>query len=197
MSLKRKIDISITLIFSVIWIPLLAIVAIFIYLIDGPPILFRQLRTGFRNKPFVLVKFRTMKPSKVDKLQSNSRRITNLGRFLRVTSLDELPSFWNVLNGDMSLVGPRPLPAEYLPKYNTMQRKRHLVKPGLTGWAQIHGRNAISWEQKFEMDLWYVKKQSIWLDFKILFKTVPVVLNMQNITANRHQTMPVFDGNNE
>jgi len=162
----------------------------------GSPILFRQNRIGIDAAPFALYKFRTMRPPRPgeDPLASDGVRITPLGRFLRSTSLDELPTLINVLKGDMALVGPRPLLPEYLPLYSDEQRRRHEVKPGITGWAQVNGRNAISWEEKFELDVWYVDHRSVWLDMKILWLTVWQVLARRGVAADGHATMPPFRG---
>ena len=159
------------------------------------PILFRQSRTGLNGKIFNIYKFRTM-TNDCDKdgiLLPDALRLTKFGKFLRSTSLDELPSLWNVLKGDMSLVGPRPLLVEYLPLYSAKQARRHEVKPGITGWAQVNGRNAISWDEKFDLDVWYVDNQSIWLDIKILYLTIKKVIVRDGISAKGDATMPRFD----
>ena len=165
----------------------------------GSPVFFRQVRPGLDGKPFEMVKFRTMtdERSPDGQLQPDAVRLTAFGRFLRSTSLDELPELWNVLKGDMSLVGPRPLLMEYLPLYTPEQARRHEVRPGVTGWAQVNGRNAISWEEKFELDVWYVDHQSLWLDIKILWLTVKKVLVREGISAAGDATMPIFKGKNE
>jgi len=162
----------------------------------GSPVFFRQTRPGLHGKPFNLIKFRTMTNTKdhFGRLLPDSKRITKLGRFLRITSLDELPELWNVLKGDMSLVGPRPLLMEYLDKYTPEQARRHEVKPGITGWAQINGRNALSWEERFKMDVWYVDNQNLWLDLKILFLTIWKVLAREGISKPGHATMTKFSG---
>ena len=160
------------------------------------PILFRQSRTGLNGKIFNIYKFRTM-TNECDKdgiLLPDEARLTKFGKFLRSTSLDELPSLWNVLKSDMSLVGPRPLLLEYLPLYSTQQARRHEVKPGITGWAQVNGRNAISWDEKFDLDVWYVDNQSIWLDIKILYMTIKKVILRDGISAKNNATMPPFEG---
>ena len=159
-------------------------------------LLFRQPRIGLYGKPFMLYKLKTMRDPRPgeDPLATDSIRITRLGRFLRATSLDELPTFWNVLKGDMALVGPRPLLPEYLPLYAPEQMRRHEVKPGITGWAQVNGRNAISWEEKLRLDVWYVDNRSLWLDCKILWMTVWQVLARRNVSATGHATMPPFRG---
>jgi lipopolysaccharide/colanic/teichoic acid biosynthesis glycosyltransferase len=162
----------------------------------GDPILFRQVRSGLRGRPFEMVKFRTMTNAQgVDgELLSDVQRLTHFGQFLRVSSLDELPELWNVLKGDMSLVGPRPLLMEYLPIYSTDQARRHEVRPGITGWAQVNGRNAISWEEKFALDVWYVDHRSLWLDIRILWLTGQKLLAGEGISAPGEATMPRFTG---
>ena len=162
----------------------------------GSPVFFHQVRPGLNGKPFEMIKFRTMTDARdVDgQLLPDSVRLTSFGRFLRATSLDELPELWNVLKGDMSLVGPRPLLMEYLPLYSKEQARRHEVRPGVTGWAQVNGRNAISWEEKFELDVWYVDHQSLWLDVKILWLTVKKVLVRDGISAAGEATMSKFKG---
>tara|TARA_R110002110_G_scaffold139153_2_gene325674 strand:+ start:8724 stop:9320 length:597 start_codon:yes stop_codon:yes gene_type:complete len=163
----------------------------------GAPVLFRQIRPGQHGRPFEMIKFRSMR----DSIASNgaplpdSERLTPLGRKLRSSSLDELPELWNVLKGDMSLVGPRPLLMEYLPLYSPEQARRHEVRPGVTGWAQINGRNAISWEEKFELDVWYVDNRTLWLDLKIIWLTIRKVLKRDGISAAGEATMPKFTGN--
>ena len=159
--------------------------------------MFRQQRPGLHTKPFHIIKFRSMnnKKSNTGELLSDSERMTKFGKFLRSTSLDELPTLWNVLKGEMSLVGPRPLLMEYLPLYNKFQNRRHEIKPGITGWAQINGRNAISWLDKFRLDVWYVDHQSLWLDIKIIFLTIKKVFFRDGISAEGEATMPKFTGN--
>jgi len=159
-------------------------------------LLFRQTRIGLHGKPFTLYKFKTMRDPRPgeDPLATDALRLTRFGRFLRATSLDELPTLWNVVKGDMSLVGPRPLLPEYLPLYTPEQMRRHEVKPGITGWAQVNGRNAISWEEKFRLDVWYVDNRSFWLDLKILWLTVWQVLSRKGVSADGHATMPPFQG---
>ncbi|ELA9371040.1 sugar transferase [Vibrio parahaemolyticus] len=162
----------------------------------GSPVLFRQTRPGLNGKPFEMVKFRTMKDA-VDQQGSplpDSERMTPFGDKLRNSSLDELPELWNVLKGEMSLVGPRPLLMQYLPLYSKEQSRRHDVRPGVTGWAQVNGRNAISWEEKFKLDVWYVENQSFWLDIKIIFLTVKKVLVKEGISADGHSTIEPFTG---
>lgn len=162
----------------------------------GSPVLFRQKRPGFKGRPFDMVKFRTM----TDELSSDGQllpdadRLTSFGHFLRATSLDELPELWNVLKGDMSLVGPRPLLVEYLPLYSAEESRRHEVRPGITGWAQVNGRNALSWQEKFKLDVWYVDNRSMWLDLKILWMTLRKVVVREGISAAGEATMPRFTG---
>lgn len=162
----------------------------------GSPVFFRQIRPGLHGKQFEMVKFRTMTDERGPDgaLLPDAQRLTPFGRFLRASSLDELPELWNVLRGDMSLVGPRPLLVEYLPLYSAEQARRMEVKPGITGWAQVNGRNAISWEEKFRLDVWYVDNRSFLLDMKILWMTVWQVLSRGGITADQHATMPPFTG---
>ena len=187
-------------IFSIIILTFLAIpLSLFGLLIRlklGSPVLFRQQRPGLRGKPFTLYKFRTMRDAVDAQGQPlpDSQRLTPLGCFLRASSLDELPGLFNVLRGDMSLVGPRPLLMEYLPLYTPQQARRHEVRPGITGWAQVNGRNAISWQQKFELDVWYVDNRSFALDLKILWLTVLKVFKREGISAAGEATMPVFKG---
>jgi len=162
----------------------------------GAPVLFRQVRPGLHGRPFEMLKFRTMTDARDERgvPLPDAMRLTPLGRWLRATSLDELPELWNVLKGDMSLVGPRPLLMEYLPLYSAEQARRHEVRPGITGWAQVNGRNAVSWEDKFRMDVWYVDHRSIWLDIKILWLTVRKVLAREGISAANEATMRKFTG---
>ncbi len=189
--LKRLSDIIIASIALILLSPLYAYVAYKVKKNLGSPILFLQVRPGLNGKPFEMIKFRTMKDA-VD-AQGNplpdSERLTPFGEMLRSTSLDEMPELWNVIKGDMSIVGPRPLLMEYLPLYSPEQAKRHVVRPGMTGHAQVNGRNAISWEEKFKLDTWYVENQSIWLDFKIMLKTVKKVLAKDDISAEGEATM--------
>lgn len=194
--LKRLLDIIIASIALILLSPLYAFVAYKVRKNLGSPVLFRQVRPGLHGKPFEMIKFRTMKDA-VDE-QGNplpdSERLTPFGQMLRSTSLDEMPELWNVIKGDMSIVGPRPLLMEYLPLYSPEQAKRHDVRPGMTGHAQVNGRNAIGWEEKFKLDTWYVENQSIWLDFKIMFKTVHKVLAKDDISAEGEATMTKFTG---
>jgi lipopolysaccharide/colanic/teichoic acid biosynthesis glycosyltransferase len=164
----------------------------------GSPVFFIQVRPGMHGKPFKMVKFRSMTSERGPdgELLPDAVRLTPFGRFLRATSLDELPELWNVLKGDMSLVGPRPLLMEYLPLYSPEQARRHEVRPGITGWAQVNGRNAIGWEDKFKLDVWYVDRRSLWLDIKILWLTVKKVLVREGISAAGEATMPAFTGTN-
>ncbi|MFX1825293.1 sugar transferase [Acinetobacter sp. AS5] len=194
--LKRLLDIIIASIALILLSPLYAFVAYKVKKNLGSPVLFRQVRPGLHGKPFEMIKFRTMK----DAMDANgnplpdSERLTPFGKMLRSTSLDEMPELWNVIKGDMSIVGPRPLLMEYLPLYNSEQAKRHNVRPGMTGHAQVNGRNAISWEEKFKLDTWYVENQSTLLDFKIMFKTVHKVLAKDDISAEGEATMTRFTG---
>ncbi|WP_180033610.1 sugar transferase [Acinetobacter sp. YH12233] len=197
--LKRVLDIAIASTALVLLSPVYALVAYKVKKNLGSPVLFRQVRPGLHGKPFEMIKFRTMKDA-VD-AQGNplpdSERLTPFGKMLRATSLDEMPELWNVIKGDMSIVGPRPLLMEYLPLYNAEQAKRHNVRPGITGHAQVNGRNAISWEKKFELDTWYVEHQSLWLDFKIMLKTIQKVIAKDDISAEGEATMSKFTGSSE
>ena len=195
--LKRLIDITASSAALVALSPVLAVTAYKVKKDLGSPVLFKQTRPGLNGKPFEMIKFRTMKDATDSdgNLLPDSERLTPFGQKLRSTSIDELPELWNVLKGDMSLVGPRPLLMEYLPLYNSEQARRHNVRPGVTGYAQVNGRNAISWEQKFALDTWYVDNQSLWLDFKILAKTVKQVLIKDGISAEGEATMSKFTGN--
>ena len=194
--LKRLLDIIIASIALILLSPLYFYVAHKVKKNLGSPVLFRQVRPGLHGKPFEMIKFRSMKDA-VD-AQGNplpdSERLTPFGKMLRSSSLDEMPELWNVIKGDMSIVGPRPLLMEYLPLYNQEQAKRHLVRPGMTGHAQVNGRNAISWEEKFKLDTWYVENQSVWLDFKIMLKTVKKVLAKDDINEAGEVTMTKFTG---
>ncbi|UNK05608.1 sugar transferase [Psychrobacter raelei] len=194
--LKRLIDITASSAALVVLSPVLAATAYKVKKNLGSPVLFKQTRPGLDGQPFEMIKFRTMKDStdKDGNLLPDSERLTPFGQKLRSTSLDELPELWNVLKGDMSLVGPRPLLMEYLPLYNSEQARRHKVRPGVTGYAQVNGRNAISWEDKFALDTWYVDNQSLWLDIKILAKTVKQVLIKDGISAEGEATMSKFTG---
>ena len=194
--LKRLLDIVIASIALVLLSPLYFYVAHNVKKNLGSPVLFRQVRPGLHGKPFEMIKFRTMKDA-LDE-QGNplpdSERLTSFGKMLRATSLDEMPELWNVIKGDMSVVGPRPLLMEYLPLYNKEQAKRHDVRPGMTGHAQVNGRNAISWEQKFKLDTWYVENRSLWLDFKIMLQTVKKVIAKDDISEAGEATMTKFAG---
>ncbi len=197
--MKRLFDFLMAACVLIVLAPALTIVALLVRRKLGSPVLFRQTRPGLHGQPFKMIKFRTMR----DSLDQNgialpdSERLSPFGRFLRASSLDELPELWNVLLGDMSLVGPRPLLMEYLVLYSTEQMRRHDVRPGITGWAQVNGRNAISWPDKFALDVWYVDNRSLWLDIKILWLTVKKVLIRDGINAPGSATMPVFKGNHE
>ena len=195
--IKRLLDVCAALAALLVLFPVLLSVAVSIRIQMGNPVLFRQVRPGLNGKPFQMVKFRTMlnATDKSGNPLPDDQRLTRLGAFLRSTSLDELPELWNVLKGDMSLVGPRPLLMEYLPLYSAEQARRHEVRPGVTGWAQVNGRNAIGWEEKFKLDVWYVDNQSLWLDIKILFLTVKKVLVRDGISADGEATMTRFTGN--
>lgn len=193
---KRAIDIIASLGGLTVLSPLLLWVAWRVHTDMGRPVFFRQVRPGLKGEPFTMIKFRTMR-DEVDvdgQPLSDGDRLTALGRFLRRTSLDELPELWNVLRGDMSLIGPRPLLMEYLPLYTSEQMRRHEVKPGVTGLAQVSGRNAISWEEKFALDVWYVDNQSLWLDIRILVKTAMKVLQRDGITGDGVETMTPYEG---
>jgi lipopolysaccharide/colanic/teichoic acid biosynthesis glycosyltransferase len=194
--LKRLLDIAGASLGLLLLSPVLAAAAVAVWATMGRPILFRQLRPGLRGKPFIIYKLRTMTDAAAADGQArpDAERLTGLGRFLRASSIDELPELWNVLRGDMSLVGPRPLLMEYLPLYTPDQARRHEVRPGLTGWAQVMGRNAIGWEEKFRLDTWYVDHQSLKLDLKILGLTVKNVFSRHGISAEGEATMPRFTG---
>ncbi|WP_407530730.1 sugar transferase [Vibrio parahaemolyticus] len=194
--MKRILDFTASLCALILLSPIIALVAWKIRKNLGSPVLFRQTRPGLYGKPFEMVKFRTMKDavdSKGNPLP-DSERMTPFGDKLRNSSLDELPELWNVLKGEMSLVGPRPLLMQYLPLYSKEQARRHEVRPGVTGWAQINGRNAISWEDKFKLDVWYVDNRNLWLDIKILFLTVKKVFVKEGISADGHVTIEPFTG---
>lgn len=195
--IKRVFDIVISSMVLIVSSPLLILVSCLIAAKFGSPILFSQNRPGYKGKVFKMYKFRTMLHAVDEKGEPlpDTDRLTPLGIKLRSTSLDELPGLWNVLKGDLSLVGPRPLLVEYLPLYSERQVRRHDVRPGITGWAQVNGRNAISWEQKFEYDVWYVDNQRFWLDLKILFLTLKKVASREGVTADGEATMTRFEGN--
>jgi len=194
--LKRIIDIIASFAGLLLMCPVLLIIAVMVRFKLGSPILFKQQRPGLNGEPFYMYKFRTMTDQRDEqgKLLPDQQRLPKFGQLLRSTSLDELPELLCVLNGDMSLVGPRPLMMKYLPRYTPEQARRHEVKPGITGWAQINGRNAVSWEDKFKLDVWYVDNWNIWLDIKILFKTVMLVFQREGITQEGHVTMTEFMG---
>jgi lipopolysaccharide/colanic/teichoic acid biosynthesis glycosyltransferase len=194
---KRIIDFSCAIMGLLLLSPLFIIVAIGLFFANQGKPFFFQLRPGKNGKIFKIIKFKTMNDKKdiVGNLLSDDQRLTKIGKFVRKTSLDEIPQLLNVVKGDMSLIGPRPLLPEYLPLYDDIQKRRHEVKPGITGWAQVNGRNAISWQQKFEYDVWYVKNFSFLLDIKILFMTVIKVFKSEGINANGSVTTEVFKGN--
>jgi lipopolysaccharide/colanic/teichoic acid biosynthesis glycosyltransferase len=195
--MKRILDIVLSLVALLLLSPVILLLSILVALKLGRPILFRQKRPGLKGKVFEMIKFRSMRDA-VDELGNtlpDSERLTSFGKTLRSSSLDELPGLWSVLKGDMSLVGPRPLLVEYLPLYSKEQARRHEVRPGITGWAQVNGRNAISWEEKFKLGVWYVDNQSFWLDIKILFLTVKKVLVRDGVSAEGEVTMSRFEGN--
>ena len=180
----------------IIFSPLLACIALFIRLRMGSPVIYRQMRPGLYGKPFTLYKFRTMTDQRDinNNLLPYQNRLTTIGLFLRSTSLDELPELWNVIRGDMNIVGPRPLLIEYLPLYSREQSRRHEVRPGITGWAQINGRNTLTWERKFELDIWYVDNRSFWLDAKIVLLTIKCIIKREGINSSVYETMPKFKG---
>ena len=193
---KRLLDIVVAAVALVVGAPILLLVALAVLVTMGAPVLFRQQRPGLNGRPFELLKFRTMlSDAKLGSdVASDARRLTRTGRFLRATSLDELPELWNVLRGDMSLVGPRPLLMQYLDRYTPEQARRHQVRPGLTGWAQVNGRNALSWEEKFALDTWYVDNRSFWLDLRIILMTAVSLFRPSGISAEGSATMPEFMG---
>jgi sugar transferase EpsL len=195
-ALKRLLDVLVAAFALVVLSPLFALMAILVRARLGRPILFRQERPGLHGQPFILVKFRTLLDATDEdgKPRPDAERLTDFGRWLRSTSIDELPELWNVLRGHMSLVGPRPLLMHYLPLYTPDQARRHDVPPGITGWAQINGRNAISWDEKFALDTWYADHWSLWLDMKILVRTAASVLRSHGISAEGSATMPEFTG---
>jgi lipopolysaccharide/colanic/teichoic acid biosynthesis glycosyltransferase len=195
---KRVFDLMVAVVGILATTPLMATIAVLIRSRMGKPIFFRQVRPGYKAKPFVIYKFRTMIESEEhgNILKTDAKRLTDLGRFLRSTSLDELPELFNVVKGEMSLVGPRPLLMQYLKRYTAQQSRRHEVKPGVTGWAQVNGRNAISWEDKFRFDLWYVDHWSLWLDIKIMLKTLAKVIKREGIGEKGQETMSEFMGSN-
>ena len=195
--LKRLIDIIVAFLGLTLGAPVLLLVALLVRVNLGSPVLFRQVRPGLGGRPFEMVKFRTMRDA-VDgqgRQLPDAERLTRFGQFLRSASLDELPELWNVLKGEMSLVGPRPLLMAYLPLYSAEQARRHEVRPGITGWAQVNGRNALSWDEKFAHDVWYVDHHSLWLDIRILWLTVRKVIVRDGISAEGEATMAPFAGN--
>lgn len=199
MFIKRLFDIIVSALALIMLLPVFLIVMLLVRIKLGSPVFFRQVRPGKDAKPFEMIKFRTMLDAFDDEGNPlpDSERLTKFGAFLRSTSLDELPGLWNVLKGDMSLVGPRPLLVEYLELYSPEQARRHEVRPGITGWAQVNGRNAISWEDKFKLDVWYVDNQSFLLDLRILLLTVKKVFVREGISADGHATMEKFKGSDK
>lgn len=193
---KRTLDLILTIPVLIVLTPLLLLLAILVVILLGAPVLFCQLRPGMHGRPFWMLKFRTMTDARdiSGALLSDAERLTTFGRFLRATSLDELPELFNVLKGDMSLVGPRPLLMQYLDRYTPEQARRHDVRPGITGWAQVNGRNAITWEEKFKLDVWYVDNRSLWLDIKIIFMTVWKIFKREGINQQGQATMEEFKG---
>jgi sugar transferase EpsL len=197
MSLSKRIfDLLATILGLIVILPLLFVISLLVWIFLGTPILFRQQRPGYKGRPFITYKFRTMtnRCGPEGKLLPDAERLTPLGRFLRSTSLDDLPQLWNVLRGEMSLVGPRPLLMRYLERYTPEKMRRHDVLPGITGWAQIHGRNILDWEEKFRLDVWYVDHQSFWLDIRILFLTPWKVFKREGISQPGHVTAEEFKG---
>jgi sugar transferase EpsL len=196
---KRALDLLVSIPGIILISPLLLIVSVLVRLFLGSPVLFRQLRPGFKGRPFYIYKFRTMTDARDPggRLLPDAARLTRLGRFLRLTSLDELPQLFNVLRGEMSLVGPRPLMMEYLPRYTPDQMRRHDVYPGMTGWTQVRGRNSLPWEEKFKLDLWYVDHRTFWLDVLILILTLGKVIRREGISQPGQATTEYFMGNKE
>jgi sugar transferase EpsL len=194
---KRIFDFTATLLSLIVFLPLLLIISLLVWIFLGTPVLFIQPRPGYKGHPFTTYKFRTMNDHRGSdgKLLPDVERLTSFGRFLRSTSLDDLPQLWNVLRGEMSLVGPRPLLMQYLERYSPEQMRRHDVLPGITGWAQIHGRNALDWDEKFRLDVWYVDHCSFWLDIKILFLTPWKVFKREGISQPGQATAEEFKGN--
>lgn len=197
--MKRLFDFALVSVAGIILLPLILLVALMIRLRLGSPVFFRQQRPGLHGKPFMLYKFRTMSNARDTngELLPDEIRLGRFGQAIRKLSLDELPQLWNVLVGDMSLVGPRPLLMQYLSRYSDHQARRHEVRPGITGWAQVNGRNAISWGKRFDLDVWYVDHHSFWLDLRILLMTVKKVFTSSGVSATGHVTMPEFMGNTE
>lgn len=193
--MKRFIDLLLVVLTLPLWLPLFFLVVILVFTVEGRPVFFTQERAGLKGKTFVLFKFRSMRKETGDKQEdTDEKRLTRFGQFLRKTSLDELPQLFNVLGGSMSLVGPRPLPVRYLPRYSKEQARRHEVRPGITGWAQVNGRNTLDWNTKFEYDVWYVDNHSLFLDIKIMFMTFSSVLRKDGISAENSVTMTEFSG---
>ena len=195
--MKRAFDVAVAMFIGLLLLPFIAVIAAFVAVNLGSPVLFRQLRPGRYGLPFTMIKFRTMRDA-IDaegNPQPDAERLTRFGRLLRSSSLDELPGLWNVVKGDMSLVGPRPLLMEYLPLYSAEQARRHEVRPGITGWAQVNGRNGLDWDKKFALDLWYVEHNHLWLDMKILGLTLVKVLKRDGISGDGEVTMSKFLGN--
>ncbi|GAA5111745.1 sugar transferase [Alloalcanivorax gelatiniphagus] len=197
--IKRLLDVLVSGSALLVLSPLLLVLAVLVRVKLGAPVLFRQTRPGLHGKPFEMMKFRTMTDARDGngELLPDAERLVPFGRFLRDSSLDELPELINVLRGDMSLVGPRPLLMSYLPLYNAHQRRRHEVRPGVTGWAQVNGRNNITWQEKFDLDVWYVDHHSLWLDLRILARTVTAVLKRDGVAKDGHATTDYFQGNDE
>lgn len=197
--LKRVVDVVLSVVALIILSPALVVVALMVRSQLGSPILFRQMRPGLHGEPFELIKFRTMRTATAidGSLLTDEERLTPFGRFLRSASIDELPELWNVIRGEMSLVGPRPLLLQYLPLYSRDQLRRHEVRPGITGLAQVGGRNALSWGEKFALDTEYVDRRSLAMDLRIMFLTVWTVLRRESVSADGHATMPPFEGNPE
>jgi lipopolysaccharide/colanic/teichoic acid biosynthesis glycosyltransferase len=197
--IKRMLDVLFALSLVMLLSPLLLVIALVVRWNLGSPVLYAQRRPGLNEEAFTLLKFRTMRDA--NDAHGNplpdAARLTTLGRFLRAWSLDELPELWNVVRGDMSLVGPRPLLMQYLPLYNSSQRRRHEVRPGITGWAQVNGRNALAWEERFKLDVWYVESRTLWLDFKIMYMTLIRVVRRDGISAKGEATVSVFKGSGE
>ena len=193
---KRPFDFISSSIIMIVSVPVYLITAFLIYVKLGSPIIFRQQRPGLHGRLFSILKFRTMTDGRdeAENLLPDAQRLTQFGKFLRSSSLDELPELWNVLKGEMSLVGPRPLLEQYLPLYTPEQMRRHEVRPGITGWAQVNGRNALSWEEKFELDVWYVDNHTFWLDIKIILMTIVKIVKRENINQEGQATMKEFIG---
>jgi len=192
--MKRFLDIVLSVVLMLVLLPVLFVIALLVRLKLGSPVLFRQVRPGWEGRPFTIVKFRTMAPTVAAAPAPDADRLTPFGRRFRATSLDELPELWNVLKGEMSLVGPRPLLTAYLERYTPEQARRHEVRPGITGWAQVNGRNAATWEERLRLDVWYVDNRSLALDLRILLRTIGLVFSQEGIAAPGEATMPEFHG---